>query len=93
MPSLEITQKRTEGLPSVLCFLLFDFRLAGKDGVDLFRRELGNTVISIQTVLLLLDVGELGIAQPADTGMIQKDTEQYVLSTILLGFAVGYLSV
>ena len=61
--------------------------------MDLFRWELGGAVVGIQPVLLLLDIRELCVAKPADTGMVQKNAEQYVLSTILLGFAVGYLSV
>ena len=53
-------ERRFEGENSVL-----DGGLARQDFAEDFHRELGLAVVGVQAVLLLLDVGQLGVAEGA----------------------------
>ena len=48
----------------------------GEDAVDAFHVELGAPVVVIDSVLFLFDVGQLGVAEPADMGHAQDDISQ-----------------
>jgi len=64
------------------CLFVFNGGLAAHNGVQALHIELGLAVVGVQTVLLLLYIGQLGVAQTEHFAVVQKGIGQPLVTGI-----------